>query len=126
MTTESNMVASCQGWPPRASGMTPAALALSSSARNSSKVFGSVPPILSISALLSQIQLTEWMLMGTAPHLPLVVVNLLQRLGKDLVPAFLLGERGDVREVACIRVVDGVVAEDLRGGRRIAGGHHRF
>ena len=78
------MVASCQGWPPSASGMTPAALALSSRAMKSSKVFGSVPPILSITALLIQTQLTEWMLTGTASHLPLVVVNFCSAFGTTL------------------------------------------
>src|SRR5271168_2730727 len=84
MTTASNVEASCQGCPPSASGMTPAALALSSSATNSSKVFGSVPPILSITALLIQTQLIEWMLTGTASHLPLVVVNFCSALGTTL------------------------------------------
>ncbi len=50
----------------------------------------------------------------------------LQRCGNDLVPAFLLGEGGDVGEVAGLRVIDREVAENLRSGRRIAGGHHRF
>ena len=50
--------------------MTPAALALSSSAIRSSKVFGSVPPILSMTALLIHSQLTEWTLTGAATHLP--------------------------------------------------------
>ena len=81
MTTESNIVASCQGWPPSASGITPAFLAFWSSATNSSKFFGSVPPILSMTALLTQIQLTEWMLIGTASHLPSVVVNFCSAVG---------------------------------------------
>ena len=66
----SNIVASCQFWPPSASGVTPAALALSSSATNSSKFFGSVPPILSMTALLIQSQFTECTLTGAATHLP--------------------------------------------------------
>src|SRR6267154_1290188 len=61
--------------------MTPAAFALSSRATKSSKVLGSVPPIFSITVLLSQIQLTEWILTGTASHLPLVVVNFCNAVG---------------------------------------------
>ncbi len=73
--------------------MTPAALALSSRATNSSKFFGSVPPILSMTALLTQIQLMEWMLIGTASHLPLVVVNFCSAVGTTLSqPSFLASE----------------------------------
>ena len=52
--------------------------------------------------------------------------ELLQRRRNDLGPAFLLGERGDVAELARLGVVEGEIAEDLRGGRRIAGRHHRL
>ncbi len=51
---------------------------------NSSKVFGSVPPIFSITALLIHNQLTEWMLTGTASHLPSVVVNFCSASGTTL------------------------------------------
>ena len=52
--------------------------------------------------------------------------ELLQRRRNDLGPAFLLGERGDVAELAGLGVVEREIAEDLRGGRRIAGRDHRL
>ena len=64
--------------------MTPAALALSRRAISSSKFFGSVPPIFSITALFTQIQFTEWMLTGTAPHFPSLVVNFCRAVGTTL------------------------------------------
>ena len=50
----------------------------------------------------------------------------LQRSRNDLRPVFLGRERGDVAKLARFRVVDREIAEDLRGRRRIAGGHHRL
>ncbi len=52
--------------------------------------------------------------------------ELLQCGRNDLGPAFLVGERGDVGELARFRVVEREITEDLRGGRRVAGGHHRL
>src|SRR5260370_33294553 len=89
-STEANVVASRQGCPPSASGRTPGAFALSSNATKSSKVLGSVAPICSITALLSQIQLTEWILTGTASHLPLVVVNFCNPVGTSLAQSSLV------------------------------------
>ena len=69
-TTESKIVASCQGWPPWASAVTPAAFALSSKAISSSQLVGGLAPILSITALLAQIQFVECRFTGAAIHLP--------------------------------------------------------
>src|SRR5215218_8660578 len=50
--------------------MTPAPFALSSTATSSSQVVGGFAPILSITALLAQIQFVEWTLTGAEIHLP--------------------------------------------------------
>src|ERR1043166_1032325 len=88
ITTESNTVASCQGAPPCANGVTPAALNLSSSAMNSSQLCGAVPPALSYSDLLSQTQLVEWTLTGAAIHLPLYLENACSAGGTTLSQPF--------------------------------------
>ena len=58
---------SCQPWPPSASGTRPAALSLSSAAKNSSELFGSpATPAFWSAAFEYQNQVGLWMLTGTA------------------------------------------------------------
>ena len=106
--------------------MTPAFLALSSSATKSSKVFGSRAADLVHHRLVDPDPVDGVDVDGNGVPLAVGGGELLQRLRDDLGPAFLLGERGDVAELAGFGVVEREIAEDLRGGRRVAGGHHRL
>ena len=65
------MVASCQGCPPCASGMYPAALIFAEMAMSSSKVLGGEIFSSSKIFLFAQIQLVRWMFTGAATHWPL-------------------------------------------------------
>src|SRR3982074_700019 len=69
------MVASCQGWPPAARGMYPAALIFAETARSSSKVLGGEIFSSSKIFLFAQIQLVRWMFTGEATHWPLAVLE---------------------------------------------------
>ena len=106
--------------------MTPAALALSSSAMNSSKFFGSRAADLVHHRLVDPDPVDRVDVDGNGVPLAVGGGELLQRLGDDLVPAFLHRQRGDVAELAGLGVVDREIAEDLRSGRRIAGRDHRL
>ncbi len=71
-TTPSNMVASCQDWPPTARPMKPAFFTFSRSAMYWSQVVGAeVTPALASTALLAHTQLVECTSMGAAIQLPL-------------------------------------------------------
>src|SRR2546428_633384 len=62
------MVASCQGCPPCASGMYPAALIFAEMAMSSSKVLGGEIFSSSKIFLFAQIQLVRWMFTGAVTH----------------------------------------------------------
>jgi hypothetical protein len=66
----SKVVASCQGRPPWATGVMPAALSFSAVALNSSQVVGMVAPTFASTCGFAHSQLTRWMLTGTATYLP--------------------------------------------------------
>src|SRR5712664_871958 len=85
IATPSNIVASCQGWPPCAMAMNPACCTFWASAMNSSQVLGSlVMPALARTSLLAQTQLVEWTLTGAAIHLPLYFENFCSAAGTVL------------------------------------------
>src|SRR5882672_11673248 len=85
ITTPSNIVASCHGWPPCAMAMKPAFCTFSAAAMNSSQFLGSlVTPAFARTSLLAHTQLVEWTLTGAAIHLPLYLENFCNAAGTVL------------------------------------------